>query len=197
MEIDDCAFPLVARHRRHVRPQDGLRRDLVGAPGRLGAAQGGHGARRPAQRERRHLQAPGPGHRRERRLRRPHPRRRQPLQHELPHRPLQRARGARRPLVRHDPPRREPGQGAAGGQVRCTRGRRHQPGHLGQPLGHPVPRLRQRPHRREAGRRGDRRRRLAAGRLHHDGAEAGCGHHRGPRARPRPPRPPRRRSTPW
>ena len=38
----------------------------------------------------------------------------QPLQHQLPHRPLQRARGAGRPLVRHDPAGREPGQGAAG-----------------------------------------------------------------------------------
>ena len=37
MELDDGAFPLVARHRRHVRPQDGLRRDLVGAAGRLRA----------------------------------------------------------------------------------------------------------------------------------------------------------------
>ena len=80
-------LPPRARHRRHLGPQDRLRRHVVGAPRRLGAAQGGHGARRPAQRERRHLQAAGPGHRRERRLRRPHPRRGQPLQHQLPHRP--------------------------------------------------------------------------------------------------------------
>ena len=59
-------------------------------------------------------------------------------------------------------------------------GRRHQRGHLGQPLGHPVPRLRQRPHRRQAGRRRDLRPRMAAGRLHHDGAEAGRRHHRRP-----------------
>ena len=58
----------------------------------------------------------GQGHRRARRLRRPRPRRRQPLQHELPHRPLQRAGGPRRALVRHDEARREPGQGAAGPQ---------------------------------------------------------------------------------
>ena len=63
-----------------------------------------------------------------------------------------------RPLVRHDPPRREPGQGAAGREGGRARGRRHERGHLGQPLGHAVPRLRQRPHRREAGRRRDRRR---------------------------------------
>ena len=34
MELDDCAFPLLARRRRHLGPQDGLRRDVVGAPGR-------------------------------------------------------------------------------------------------------------------------------------------------------------------
>ena len=39
----------------------------------------------------------------------------------------------------------------------------HQGGHLGQPLGDPVPRLRQRPDRRQAGRRRHHRRRVAAG----------------------------------
>ena len=39
--------------------------------------------------------------------------------------------------------------------------------------------------------------RVAARRLHHDGAEARCRHHRRPRGRPRPPRPPPRPSTPW
>ena len=124
MEIDDGAFPLVHDIVRHLGPQDGIRRHVVGAAGRFDPPQGGHGARRSPQRQRRHLQAAGPGHRRERRLRRAHPRGRQPLQHQLPHRAVQHARGARRPLVRHDPPRREPGQGAAGSQGRCAGGRR-------------------------------------------------------------------------
>ena len=45
--------------------------------------------------------------------RRARPRRRQPVQHQLPDRPVERARRPRRPLVRDDPPRREPGQDAA------------------------------------------------------------------------------------
>ena len=45
MEIDDCAFPLVHDIVRHVRPEDRVRRHVVGAARRLGAAQGGHGAR--------------------------------------------------------------------------------------------------------------------------------------------------------
>ena len=45
--------------------------------------------------------------------RRARARRRQPVQHQLPHRPVERARRPRRPLVRDDPPRREPGQDAA------------------------------------------------------------------------------------
>ena len=45
----------------------------------------------------------------------------------------------------------------------CPGGRRHQPGHLGQPLGHAVPRLRQRAHRRQGGHRRDHRQRVARG----------------------------------
>ena len=45
--------------------------------------------------------------------RRARPRGRQPVQHELPDRAVERSRRARRPLVRDDPPRREPRQGAA------------------------------------------------------------------------------------
>ena len=76
------------------------------------------------ERERRDLQAPGPGHRRPRRLRRAGARGREPVQHQLPDRPVQRPRGPRRPLVRHDPPRPEPGQepaGQAGPGCRCPR----------------------------------------------------------------------------
>ena len=190
-------LPAGARHRRHLGPQDRLRRHVVGAPRRLHPAQGRHGARRPAQRERRDLQAAGPGHRRERRLRRAHPRRRQPVQHELPHRPLQRTRGAGRPLVRHDPPRREPGQGAAGRQGRRAGGRRHQRGHLGQPLGHAVPRLRQRPHRRQAGAPTSSPTTSGCGATSSRRCRSGARPSSTPGARPRRPRRPPRPSTPW
>ena len=45
-----------------------------------------------------------------------------------------------RALHRHDPPRPQPGHGPAGGQDRHHRQRHHPHDHLGQPLGHPVPR---------------------------------------------------------
>ena len=144
MEIDDCAFPLVhdivatsdlktafdgtswALLVGSVPRKAGMERgDLLSVNGGIFKPQGRAIAENAD-------------------VRRPHPGRRQPMQHELPDRPLQRARGAGRPLVRHDPPRREPGQGTAGPQGRGAGGRRHQRGHLGQPLGHPVPRLRQR-----------------------------------------------------
>ena len=66
----------------------------------------------------------------------------------------QRARHPGRPLVRHDPPRREPGQGAAGQEGRRAGQGRHQRRDLGQPLRHPVPRLRPRQDRWQARGRG-------------------------------------------
>ena len=86
----------------------------------------------------------GRGDQRPRRERRARARRRQPVQHQLPDRPQQRARRARGPLVRHDPPRREPGEDPARRQGRRPDVCRHEPRHLGQPLRHPVPRLRPR-----------------------------------------------------
>ena len=62
----------------------------------------------------------------------------------------------------------------AGVQNRQVTQRRH----LGQPLGHAVPRLRARAHRRQARARRDRRHRLAPGCVHRDGAEARRGGHR-------------------
>ena len=119
MELDDCAFPLLARHRRHRRPQrprfDGTSWALlVGSiPRKAGMERGDL-----LTRQRRDLQAAGRGHQRPRRERRPRAGRRQPVQHELPHRPVERTRRARRPLVRDDPPRREPRQDAARQQGR-------------------------------------------------------------------------------
>ena len=155
-------IPPGQRHRDDHRPQHRIRRHLLGAAGRLDPPQGRDGAGRPADRQRRDLRSPGPGHRRQRRLRRARPGGGKPVQHQLPHRPRQRPRGPGRPLVRHDPPRREPGEEPAGEEGRGAGGLRHQPDHLGQPLGHAVPRRGQRPDRRQAGRRGHRRHGLVA-----------------------------------
>ena len=73
------------------------------------------------------------------------------------------------------------------------RGRGHH--HLRQPLPDDVRRLHQRPDRRPPGARRDRRRRLARGRVPGDRRQARRGHHRRPRACPRRPRRPTRRST--
>ena len=58
----------------------------------------------------------------------------------------------------------------------------HQHDDLGQPLGHAVPRLRARADRRPSGARSDHRHRVAAGRVHRDGAEARRGGDREARA---------------
>ena len=124
MEIDDCAFPLVhdivatsdldtafdgtswALLVGSVPRKAGMERgDLLSVNGGIFKPQGRAIAE-------------------QRGLRRARPGGGQPLQHQLPHRPLQRPRGAGRPLVRHDPPRREPGQGAAGRQGGRAGGRR-------------------------------------------------------------------------
>ena len=118
MELDDCAFPLVADIVTTTDLDtafDGTSWALlVGSiPRKAGMERGDL-----LDRQRRHLRSAGPGHRRQRRRRRAGAGGRQPLQHQLPHRPLERPRGPDRPLVRHDPARREPGQEPAGGQGR-------------------------------------------------------------------------------
>ena len=55
------------------------------------------------------------------------------------HRALQRARSARRPLVRHDPPRPESRGDPVGEEGRRGRSRREEFGDLGQPLGDSIP----------------------------------------------------------
>jgi hypothetical protein len=59
LELFDCAFPLLRRHRDHRRRQQGLRRRQRRAAHRRPAALEGDGARRPARGQRRDLQAPG------------------------------------------------------------------------------------------------------------------------------------------
>ena len=160
MELDDCAFPLLARHRHHRRRPRRVRRRQRRAAGRRPAAHRGHGARRPARGERRHLQAAGRGDQRRRRRRRAGAGRRQPGQHQRPHHRGARARRAEVAVHRDDPARPQPRDQPAGEQDRSP-GDRDPPAHdLGQPLGDAVPRPVARPGRRQAGRRGARRRRL-------------------------------------
>jgi malate dehydrogenase len=86
MELEDCAFPLlagmVATDDPNVAFKDADVCLLVGARPR----GPGHGACRPADRQRRHLHRSGQGHRRERQGRRQGSGRRQPLQHQCLHR---------------------------------------------------------------------------------------------------------------
>ena len=164
------------RHRGHLGSQDGVRRDLVGPAGRLGAPQGRHGAGRPPQRQQGDPQAPGAGpspRKDKRRLRRAHPGGGQPLQHQLPHRPFQRPRGPRRALVRHKraSTRTEPKAQLAhkaGAPVAAVTNVAIWGNHSATRF----PRLRQRQGRRHAGHRGDHRSRVAAGRLPDHGARA-------------------------
>ena len=124
MELEDGAHPLLVGIEATADLKTAFDGTSLGAARRLDPAQGGHGARRPPLGQRRDLQAAGPGHQRPRRERRARARGRQPVQHQLPDRPVERARRARRPLVRDDPPRREPGQDAAGQEGRrADRGR--------------------------------------------------------------------------
>ena len=183
MELDDCAFPAARRHRDHLGPRDRLRRDLLGPPRRLHPSQGGHGARDLLSVNGGIFKPQGRAIAENAASRRAGPRRRQPLQHELPHRPLGRPRGARRPLVRHDPARREPGQDASSpakaGAPPWPTSPTSPSGATTRPRSSPTsrtPASTGKPAAEVIDRRG-----VAAGRLHHDGAEARRRHHRRPR----------------
>ena len=81
-------------------------------------------------------------------------------------------------VLRADPPRPQPGDLAAGEEDR-RRGHRHQEDDdLGQPLGHPVPRHLPRRGRRQERGRGRQRPELDRERLHPDGRQARRGDHR-------------------
>ena len=125
MELDDCAFPLLAG----VEATSDLATAFDGASSwalLVGSvpAQGRHGALRPAQRQRGDLQAPGPRHR----ARTP----RRDVRVLVVGNPCNtncliarsdRPGGPGRPLVRDDPPRPEPRRDPAG-QARRRAGRR-------------------------------------------------------------------------
>ena len=184
MELEDCAFPLLAGM---VQTDDADEAFgdvdvalLVGAmPRKEGMERG-----RPAQRQRRHLQAAGRGALARSAQRDVQgARRRQPGQHQLPHRPAATPRTSTRSrftaMTRLDHNRAIAQLAAKAG---VARHRRHQDDDLGQPLGHPVPRRLPRRGRRRAGVRGRRRRPgVAGGRLHPHRAAARRRDHQGPR----------------
>ena len=175
MELEDGAHPLLDGIEATVRPAARVRRRVVGAARRLDPPQGGDGARRPAVGQRRDLQAAGRGDQRARRRRRACARRRQPVQHELPDRPVERARRAGRPLVRDDAPRREPRARPSSRTrpaCRCATSRTSRSGATTRRRSSPTSRTPQ--IGGQARTRRDRRRRVAAGRVHRDGAEARC-----------------------
>ena len=105
--------PAAARHRHHRRPERRLRRHERRAARRRPPARPGHGARRPARGQRRHLQPAGPGDQRPRRRRHPGARRRQPGEHERADRDEQRAGRPARALHRDDAPGPQPRARAA------------------------------------------------------------------------------------
>ena len=114
MELDDCAFPLLASHRHLRRPEPRVRRRAGGAARGRAPAHEGHGARRPARGQRRDLQAPGRGAERPRRRTRAGARGGQPGEHQRPDRDEQRAGRPARALHRDDAARPQPGDRAAG-----------------------------------------------------------------------------------
>ena len=107
MELDDGAHPLLVGIEATADPKhafDGASWALlVGSIPRKAGMERGDLLRSTAG-----SSAAGPGDQRARGERRAGARRRQPVQHELPHRPVERARRAGRALVRDDAPRREP-----------------------------------------------------------------------------------------
>ena len=141
MELDDCAFPLLSPIDITDDPKAGLRRRQRRAARRRPPAHEGHGARRPARGQRRHLQAPGRGDQRRRRRRRQGPRGRQPGQHERPDRAVAtRPTCPTRALHRDDAPRPQPRDRAARQEARRAASRHHEHDGLGQPLADDVPR---------------------------------------------------------
>ena len=150
MELDDCAFPLLAGMEAHSDPMTAFkdadyallvgsrprgpgmeRADLLADNGAdlhragQGAGQGGLPQRQ------------GAGGR-------------QPRQHQCLHRDEERARPAAQELHRHAPPGPQPRRQPARGQDRHA-GRRHREAHrVGQPLAHDVRRLPLRHHQRQS-----------------------------------------------
>ena len=125
MELEDCAFPTLADVTASDKAEEAFGgADWVILVGGL-PRKDGHVARRPDPCQQPDLHGPGQGDQRGRRSQRADLDRRQPVQHELPDRPVARSQGSGRPLVRDDPARPEPGRLPAGQESRRTGRRGH------------------------------------------------------------------------
>ena len=181
MELDDCAFPLLAGMEAHGDPMTAFKDAdyalLVGSrprgPGmeraELLAVNGAdlHGAGQGAQRGRQ-PQRQGAGGR-------------QPGQHQRLHRDEERARPAAQELHRHAAPGPQPRRQPAGRQDRQAGGRHREAHRLGQPLADDVRRLPLRHHRRRERRQDDQRPGMERQHLPADRRQARRRHHRGAR----------------
>ena len=181
MELEDCAFPLLAGMVGTADPKVAFKDAEVGAARRRASARSRHGAQGPAARERQDLHRAGQGARRRRVARRPHPGRRQPREHQRLHRDEVGAVAAEEELHRDAAPRPQPRAVAARREER-NGGRRHrEDGRLGQSLADDVRRLPLRHRRRQVGQGPDRRRELEPHRIPAEGRQARRRDHRGAR----------------
>ena len=183
MELEDCAFPLLAGMEAHSDPMTRVQGRRLRAAGRRAPARPGHGARRAAGRQRarssprqgKALNAVG------------QPQRqgaggRQPGQHQRLHRDEERARPAAQELHRHAAPGPQPRAEPDRRQDRQAGGDDREAGRLGQPLADDVCRLPLRHHRRQVGQGHDQRPGLERRHLPAHRGQARRGDHR--RARP-------------
>ena len=120
MELDDCAFPTLAKVEIGDDPRN-LRRRQPRPARRRPPARPRHGAGRPARGERRHLRPAGHGAQRRGGGRRADLGHRQPREHQRAHRHVQRPGHPERAVRRPDPARPQPGDLAAGREGRRTR----------------------------------------------------------------------------
>ena len=181
MELEDCAFPLLAGMIGTGDPKvafkDADYAMLVGAKPR----GPGHGAQGPAAREREDLHRAGQGARRRRVARHPRARRRQSRQHQRLHRDDVGAVAAEEELHGDAAARSQSRAVAARAEDRQA-GRRHRKTlRLGQPLADDVRRLPLRDRRRPIGQGDDQRRELEPQRVPAHGRQARRRDHRGAR----------------
>ena len=181
MELDDCAFPLLAdvvcTDDANVAFGDADVALLVGAmPRKAGmersdllSANGGI------------FKPQGAALEQEREEGRQDPRRRQPGQHQRAHRHEQRTRPRPEAVHGDDPPRPQPSHQPARGEDGHDRQRHHQHDDLGQPLGHPVSRPVPRQGVGQERLRARQRPCLGRRHLHPDGGQARRRGHRGSR----------------
>ena len=193
MELEDCAFPLLAGMQAHGDPMTAFKdTDYALLVGSMPRKAGMERAELLAD-QRQDLHRPGQGAERRGQPQRQGAGGRQPGQHQCLHRDEERARPAARELHRHAAPGPQPRAEPGRGQDRQAGGQHQEARRLGQPQPDDVRRLPLRHHRRRAGEGHDQRPGLEQGRVPAHRRQARRGHHRGARPdrrrrlRPMPP----------